>query len=385
MVASGSRPRIAADSKGHLFVAFEANAQGTKISDIFFSESTDDGKTWSSPVDISKTKGVSLHPAIAVEKSGALDVVWSDTGSDPISPDIFFVRSADGGTTWTEPMDISNTPGVSGEPTLAIAPDDSIHVVWTDSSKGMKNKDIYYTSSTDAGKHWAKDPLLPAVDISNTTGASSEPTIAVAPDNIIHVAWADSTPGTTHPDIFYTQNSNNKWTTPVNISHSPRVSAHPALSCGKEKVFLCWSDNSKKENAADIWLAVGDKNGKFAEPINVSNTPGVSSEPAAAADQSGEAAIVWSDTSTGTKTPSIFAKASLDNASGFTAVMDLSNNKQCVRIHPDVTVSGGKMFVVWEEPAGKESTVKTGSIELNGLATVPAQVDPSLHSVPSMH
>ena len=160
-VAEGTKPRIAADANGHLHAVFEGYLEGSKIPDVFYSESSDQGKTWTAPKDISTTPGISTHPDIAVEKSGAIDVVWSDAGADVKSPDIFFTRSVDGGDSWSPITDISNTPGASTKPAIAVGPDNSIHAVWCDTSKGETNLDIYYTSSTDGGKTWAKNPLLP--------------------------------------------------------------------------------------------------------------------------------------------------------------------------------------------------------------------------------
>jgi len=387
-VARGSWPAIAAGGEGRLYATFEAYENDAKVPDIFFSISTNGGATWSPAKDISRTlTGVSRHPDIAVEKNGAVDVVWSDSSTDPTNPDIFFVRSADGGKSWTEPMDISNTPGVCAEPSLAIGPHDSIHVVWSDTSTGVRNRDIYYVCSKDGGRKWAKDQLLPAVDISSTPGSSSEPSIAVGAEGIVHVAWADTTAGATHPDIYYVWRENNAWTKPVNVSKSVRISSHPTLACDKGKVFLAWSDNSKKETAADIWLAVADRPGKFANTVNISETKGVSIEPSVAADD-GLLTVVWSDTtasarslSADAKTASIFARLSPDSASNFSKVISVSNPQQ-MAIHPHATFAGGKMIVIWEEldRAGEESTIKASSITIKGLATsTAAPVTPTVH------
>jgi BNR repeat-like domain len=379
-VAKGSSPAIAADGKHRLHATFEAYENDSKVSDIFYTMSTDDGATWSSPKDISNTPGISTHSTIATEKTGAVDVIWSDNSEDVDNPDIFFARSIDQGSTWSKPMDISHTPGISTEPALAVGPDNSIHVVWSDTSKGEKNKDIFYVSSKDGGRKWAKDDLLPAIDISNTPGSSYEPVIAVGQEGAVHVAWVDTTPGETHPDIYYVRSENDCWTKPIDISNSPRISSHPTLACDKGKIFLAWSDNSRKETAPDIWLSIVSKNNKFTKPINVSNTPGVSSEPTAAAAD-GQLAVAWSDTTTGTESPSIYARVSFDNADDFSLVMNFSGVHRMAK-HPRVTVIGNKMFVTWEDVAGSSSTIKVGCLELKGLATGPSmQVDPAIHGV----
>jgi hypothetical protein len=156
------------------------------------------------------------------------------------------------------------------------------------------------------------------------------------------------------------------------------------LACGsKEKVFLTWSDNSRKEKAADIWCAVTHSGTHFlnSRPINVSSTPGVSSQPAIAAGEMGRLAITWADTSGGGKNSRIFARVSLDGGSDFTTVMDLSNAPGESK-HSDVTIAGSKMFIVWEDvkAEGTESKIKVTSVDIRVIPTGPAQdVDPTLH------
>ena len=202
----------------------------------------------------------------------------------------------------------------------------------------------------------------------------------MGPEGVVHVAWADTTAGETHPDIYYVWGENQSWTKPINISKSACISSYPTLACDNGKVLLAWSDNSKKETAGDIWLAIASKTGKFANPINISATPGVSSEPIVATDN-GRLAVVWSDTTAGVKGPNIYARVSPDTASNFSKVMNVSNTQR-MAIHPHVTIAGGKVIVIWEElgAAGEESTIKVSATQMKGLATGPASpVDPTVH------
>jgi hypothetical protein len=359
-VGEGHKPCIAADSKGHLHAVFEAIAKGSKVSDIFYSESIDLGKTWTAPVDISKTAGTSLHPAIAVEKNGAVDIGWNDTTSGEGSPDIYFARSADGGKTWSKPLDISNTPAASDEPALAVGPDNSIHMVWSDTSGGEKNADIYYSTSKDGGKTWGRDPLLPADNISQTPAVSSEPTIAVGSDGSVNVAWRDTTLGKSHPDIFYVRGTKGSWTKPVDVSNNLGVSFDPDLNCGPNgKVYLAWSDNSKHENSPDILCSEASGGGGFDKAVNVSNTPGVSNSPDLDSDAAGHTVLVWSGTfNAADKNPDIFAV--INRGKGFSTPTNLSNTWGSSE-NPDVTVFNKKYYVIWEEVDGSKSTVKVTS------------------------
>jgi hypothetical protein len=373
----GSRPAIATDGASRLHVVFEGYAHDSKVPDIYYTVSTDRGLHWSYSKNLSKSDGDSHQPDIAVEKSGAVDVVWTDNSSETNSPDIFFSRTTDDGRTWSNPIDVSSSPGLSGEPAITIGANDSIHVLWADTTQGEKNKDIFYVSSPDGGKMWNAP-----IDISNTPGASSDPAIAASQDGTVHAAWTDTTPGEKHPDIFYAQHKNDSWTTPYKVSDSIRVSSHPTIACSETNIFVAWSDNSRSEKSPDIWLTIGDPSGKFAHVLRVSDKPGVSTEPSIAA-YGKDLAVVWSDTGTGAKTPSIYATGSTNNGKGFSSWINVSKT-QGMASHPDVTIAGGKIYAVWEEviPANGVSTVKIGSVSFNGLATSPTNiVDPKLQGV----
>jgi hypothetical protein len=377
-ITQGVHPRVAADHAGNLSVVFEGFYKGSDIRDILYCGSHDGGRTWAPPVNVSRTPGVSTTPAIAIENSGAIDVVWRDTSSGELSPDIYFNRSNDGGKTWGTALDISNTPGVCTDPAIAVGADGSIHAVWIDTSLYNGRPDVFYSCSTDSGKTWSHYE-----DISPTPGISTEPFIVVASDRVIHSGWVDTTSGEEHPDIYYVRKvPDSPWTKPVDISNSPRMSHHPSISCGQQgKVYLCWSDNSQKENAADIWCVIG-RNGKFAKPINISDTPGVSSQPSLAAGEAGRVGIVWSDTSLKRTRPDIYARVSTDSGSDFSNVLTDISDMEDSAIRPSATFVGTKMIVVWEAVRGSLSTLKMTSVELKNIGTGPVdQVNPTVHRV----
>ena len=284
-VGHGKSPAIAADGTGKLYAVFE-EAKSDKAASIFFTMSNDKGVSWSPPANVSNSQGQCSHPDIAVERGGAIDVVFTDTASGTKQTDIFFVRSNDNGQTWSEKTNIAHALEDSKEPVIAVGDGNNIHIAWSATSKGKQNPDIFFSTSSDGGHSWSPAP----VNISNTPGVSNQPTIT-STDGIVHVAWLDSTPGPTHPDVYYTRYSQGSWSHPSDISGSPRISSYPGIACGKGKVYLCWSDNSRKECAPDIWCDVASSHGKFNRPINISNTPGVSSTPAIAANDAAGLAL----------------------------------------------------------------------------------------------
>jgi hypothetical protein len=377
-VAEGAMPCIAADSKGKLCLVYEGRGQDS-APHIFYAESNDRGKTWTSPVDIAKTVRMSSKPRISLEDGGAVDVVWIDAPSDEKGPDVFFARSQDDGKSWSQAVDVSNTPGVSSEPVVAAAPDHSIHIAWMDTSSGETHPDIFYSLSNDGGKTWTK-----AEDISNTPNVSSAPAISIGTDGIVHLAWQDTAKGMTRPDILYERKVNGAWEKAVDVTSDccatpgrPYVTAYPAIACdSKGKVYLAWVDNRKKEHAQDIWCRVAGKQGQFEKAINVSDTPGVSSRPDLAAGSRGRVAIVWADTTSGATHPDIFARIGISG--GFSNVLNVTQTAGISR-NPKVALTDNTISVVWEEGEGEKSKIKVTSVGLS-VPTGPAtEVEPLFH------
>lgn len=187
--AQSGNPAIALDA-GTICLAWHDETPG--FPDIFFSKSTDGGATWSTAVNVSESSGGSYTPAIAVD-AGTIHLVWMD--DTPGLADIFYSNSTDGGTTWSAPVNASNTEGSSEYPDIAIDAG-TIHLTWHDWTSG--NYDVLYSKSTDGGATWSA-----AENVSNNVGDSQNPTIA-ARSGTVYLAWDDWTPGAS--EIFYSKN-----------------------------------------------------------------------------------------------------------------------------------------------------------------------------------
>ena len=89
-------------------------------------------------------------------------------GADPL--DVHFVRSLDGGTTWSTPRRVNDDPGTDAWQwfgTMAVAPDGRIDVVWNDTRNAVSGfqSELFYSYSEDGGATWsANRPISPPFD-----------------------------------------------------------------------------------------------------------------------------------------------------------------------------------------------------------------------------
>jgi BNR repeat-like domain len=146
--------------------------------------STDKGVTWSPPTTISDLQSVGTNDAvtgegirdgsilgsIAAGKDGSLAVAWQDSRfAGGAHDDIAFVRSADGGLTWSTPLRINAFPDFAAFlPAIAIREDGMIGVTYYDRTAVPASLHFWLTNyrmatSTD-GVTWQVDRLAGAFD-----------------------------------------------------------------------------------------------------------------------------------------------------------------------------------------------------------------------------
>ena len=146
-----------------------------------------------------------IYMLASVQPSG------STTGSD-----VMFVRSTDGGSTFSAPRRINDDPVNHAKwhwfGTLAVAPNGRIDVVWFDTRNAANNTDsqLFYSYSIDGGNNWATNVAVsnsfnPFVGYPNQDKIGDY--ITVVSDNAsANVAYAATFNG--EEDIYYDLNNN---------------------------------------------------------------------------------------------------------------------------------------------------------------------------------
>ncbi|MEM4289124.1 MAG: hypothetical protein QXQ48_02490 [Nitrososphaerota archaeon] len=173
-VVQGSQPAVAPD--GTLYVAWldtqdDDSAKG--LGEIHVAVSTDGGRSWRGPIRAAIFNEVSFtprnaafrnwgssFPQLAVGPGGEVYIVFAGRPADkPLDDgDIYFVRSFDGGVTWSQPKRLNDdeTGRLQFFPSITVDPNGVIHVMWGDMRDDpVETKyHIYYTRSSDKGDTW---------------------------------------------------------------------------------------------------------------------------------------------------------------------------------------------------------------------------------------
>ena len=170
-------------SQNLVYVVWMDNISGNY--DILFAKSSDGGNSFTTPIDISNLHADSGYPQFTVSGNNVY-VVWTQTTSN-LSYDIFFVKSTDGGNTFDRPINLSNNVGSSGWPKIASDGGGNIYVSWVDSSPGRF--DVFITKSSDGGITF-ENPT----NVSNSVNESYESNMA-ALNNVIYLVWQEGLQG----------------------------------------------------------------------------------------------------------------------------------------------------------------------------------------------
>ena len=232
--------------------------------------STDGGKTWSAPNQLSSafnnsSKGGRQDAYVAIGPDGTA-YVFEDQGDA-----IVFWKSNDGGVTWSHAQTIATfvnlsdpIPGANfrdaSYPSAAINQNNgTIYVAWADASTGQGQ--ILVSTSTDAGATWS----TPVAASNPRNGYAFFQGIDVAPNGRVDLAYQalkakDSSTygvGNAKIDSFYASSADGvHWSGAVRVSS---VSSDPAASAQNNLQRQFWGDYNTLVSANDnAWFIYTD-------------------------------------------------------------------------------------------------------------------------------
>ncbi len=288
-------PAIALDSTNKLYVVWQDNRQGDW--DIYISTSID-GISWS-PETMANDPNDNhqVNPAIVIDgqSPNQAQVVWQE---DHITnQDIYIAASSTGFATKTVSR-ITSDSFDQVEPAVAADSSNTIYVVWTD---GRNNStDIYGAASNNA---WAN------VAVVNDPNNQSSPVIAAeSTGTILHLLWVDDTDP--NGSIFYASTTNGLQgplsIDPNVVDEDDRVymQKEPTIAVtgntgNNLKVFACWQDwrnvNSTNPNDTDLYfteLSSGSGTNIF---VSDEGTNSYQGEPAIGINKYGFPYLIWTD------------------------------------------------------------------------------------------
>lgn len=232
---------------------------------------------------------------------------------------------------------LSQNTGLSFNPSIAITNTGTAVVAWNDNSYG--NMEVMVSRTQDHGKTWSA-PL----NVSNNSGLSTFPTIEASPDGVLHMVYQDGDGG--QSAIYYARSTNQgqSFSAPVKISASGNVAVNAHLSI---------------DSTGNLYVAYSTVDTLYiARSSNSGNTFSVQTQqrvknyvyPQLAIGQSESVHLTWVDNG------EIFYALSTQGGRSFSRALNVSNTAGSSKAPSLGTDQFGNVYVTWAEEITKQNT-----------------------------
>ncbi len=241
-----------------LLVAWAAWQEPQMIhGNIYVTHSTNRGASFAPATLIPST--LNLHataPSLFADTTGGIHLAWRDDRSDTVRRyyHVYFSTSTDSGRTFTPPVIVDSAGPFSGSfPSLTGTPDAAL-LVCAYKARPSGTHHVYSTISTDRGATFASRVRL------DSAGTSDTPSAAYHSPGSLAAVWHDSRNGG-YGDVYFASSEDSGQTySPGRRVHTalspgvlnPHVAAGPA-----DTVWVAWSDRRHGDTTPDIYFARG--------------------------------------------------------------------------------------------------------------------------------
>lgn len=167
--ADETQPAIAVDGSNNVYVVWTDHRHGTGDADIYFSKRSTSTGTWSSSVRVNDDGAGSWQesPAIALSSTGAAVAVWWDARG--AKKNIYSARLPAGGSTWAANIKVtSNATANKAGPRVTIGADGTAYAAWGD-ARNSGQWDIYFASLGPIASVWSTN-----VKVSDDPGSAGQ-------------------------------------------------------------------------------------------------------------------------------------------------------------------------------------------------------------------
>lgn len=192
-------PKVAMSADGgSVFVLWQeiVFSGGSHGGETFFSRSTDGGRTFSDPLNLSRSLAGDGKGRLTRERwhNGSLDLALGPDGTlytawTEYEGALWFRRSTDGGRTFEAAARVGGSDDKPARgPDIAVGPDGTVYLAWAVGED--PEADIHLAASADGGRSFGEPRvILPG------EGHSDAPQIAAGEDGALHIVYAESPPG----------------------------------------------------------------------------------------------------------------------------------------------------------------------------------------------
>jgi len=286
-----SRPKIKVDAKGNIYLTWVIMLDKKRSSYVRFSRSTDGGKSFSTPVTVNDDLQVIRHrfDSLAVGKNGEIFVVWLDArdyeaakkaGKEVKGLSLYYTVSTDGGKHFAPNKSIADHVCECCRIDTAVAPDNTPVVVWRHIFEGgirdhalVKFKDWQtpYAPQRLSKEQWQIDAC-----------PHHGPALSISDSGIYHAVWFSG--AANKQGLFYAYSTDGGKSFSESVNFGKEGTSHPYVLALNKQVFITWQHFDGKVNRAFI-MTSNDEGKTWSTPEIIAQTAEMADEPFLVSDE----------------------------------------------------------------------------------------------------
>jgi hypothetical protein len=330
-------PKVAIGPKGEIHLVWTDTTPGNY--DIFYSMWN--GKDWAEPKNLSRNSTMSIYPTVAVASNGSVHVTWMD-GME--GEEIHVLHSTLADSNWSMPENISKAKGISQRPQIAVDGSGIVHIVWFGDQGGFF--ELYHSQLSKSQWTEPKNTRLVEWRITHNQGWSRKAGMAMGPDGNLHIVWADMedvpSPYALSQNIRHSRWTGNAWSKP------DLVSKYKDFSVNLEDPYIVVEGNGNLdvawEERESIWYGRFDGT-QWSVPRQISPEGIESIEPAISCSDNESLHFAWIGMVNDT-TQVFYRRLSKEQWSNSVNISASSQNTYRCAIASDLS---GQPHLLWEE------------------------------------
>ncbi|MEW6736822.1 MAG: sialidase family protein [Acidobacteriota bacterium] len=283
-----SFPSMSLDKEGNIFVAW-STLTSKAHRQVVFSKSINGGKSFSAPLPVSLPTHFAQRSSLAVDRNGNILLVYfAFTLTTPQTRGLFVTNSTNGGRSFSKP--ILSFLGIN-----CMVEFDSkgvAYLVYDD--RGLSDTFAVHIAVAKNGKRFKKPKI-----ISNESILSSNPSLAIDKDDNIYISFSEKEQGTSKIAFTRSTDKGASFSLPQIISKECQSCSESFVNLGQDRnINVAWREVLNEKGDLDIlFVSSLNKGGSFSDPINISETIGLSLFVSGGSTNNGDLFFSWMDDS----------------------------------------------------------------------------------------
>lgn len=394
--------RIAADRKGHVYVAWREMDHDKRNRDLILMRSEDHGRHWEEPrTSVTKSHDLAI-PQLFAEPEGTVYIGWID-GSEHHRHLDLSISSDFGVTISPTPIRLIavNPRSLFGVENVRLASDGGGHLyaVWREINNPRDHR-IYLSRTVEGGEAWASEPILLNVPDLKVTGGRN-PWIVAGPNGRVYVTWEQSenrSPTPREPDamvdtdkMVYLNRSldyGHTWLPqPIRVNEpgsTPVTVLNPQISIGRDgNVYALWLEAREDQDPKRLMFAHSADSGLTwsAPAIRLDLTSPFGrrpSHPMIQSDNSGHVWVLWQELTPRPRGWQLLSNRSDDHGRTWRQqAVPLTGPDQRAGTYRGVAFKqddGGRLYVAWDGGGGNSQEMYFNRSADFGVSWLPREV-----------